>query len=151
VTKWNFSRLRTDQRGAVSFEMPFVFMFMIFSLLLPLTDLAIAGFRYISAYEAMRGLGQYLQYHAPTDVTNWSNWASSLPATATTIRGYTMSNVQVMCTNVSTIAPCSSTNPNSPMFYTYTTTVTLSPMVLNSVLCSNSTCTSTLQYSERFQ
>src|SRR5690349_21268464 len=41
VANWNFTRWRTDQRGAVSLEMSFVFLFMTFSLLLPLADLAV--------------------------------------------------------------------------------------------------------------
>ena len=59
-----------DQRGAVAFEMPFVFLFMMFSLLLPLADVAIAGFQYISAWQALRAFGQSIQYHPPPDVTN---------------------------------------------------------------------------------
>ena len=47
----------TDQRGAVAFETIIVYFFMCFSLLLPLADVAIAGFQYISAWEALRAFG----------------------------------------------------------------------------------------------
>src|SRR4051794_29274512 len=130
--------LQADRRGAVALEMPFVFLFMMFSLLLPLTDLAIAGFRFISAYAAVRNLGQYLQYHVPPDITDLSNWASSLP---TTVGGYPIGTVQVMCGDTNTV--CSSGNTASPKYYSYATTVTLSPMVLGPVLCSGTPCTFT--------
>src|SRR6266478_8469587 len=76
-----------DQRGAVAFEMLFVFAFMMFSLLLPLADVAVAGFRFISAHQALRDMGQRTQYSTPdaTDPTSISTWQSSLP---TTIDGY---------------------------------------------------------------
>jgi hypothetical protein len=45
-----------DQRGAVAFEMPIVYLFLMMSLLLPLADVAIAGFQFISAWEALREL-----------------------------------------------------------------------------------------------
>ena len=53
---------------------------------------------------------------------------------------------------------CSATNPAagasgapSAKYYSFTTTVTVSPMVLKSVLCPGGNCTYTLAYSERFQ
>ena len=66
-----------DQRGAVAFEMLIVWLFMMMSLLLPLADVAVAGFQFISAWEALRAFGQYIQYHPPPDVTNTSGWTSS--------------------------------------------------------------------------
>ncbi len=137
---------RTDQRGAVAFEMPLVFLFMVLSLLLPLADLATAGFRFISGYQALRNLGQYTQYHPPPDVTNWSSWASSLP---TTSGSYSITSPQVICGDTGTV--CSAGNTASPKYYSFTTTVTLSPMVLRPVLCSNPGCSFVLHYSERFQ
>src|SRR5438105_7738037 len=59
--------LLSDQRGAVAFEMSFVYLFMMFSLLFPLADAAIAGFQYISAKQALRAFGQYIQYNNPPD------------------------------------------------------------------------------------
>ncbi|WP_258766300.1 hypothetical protein [Bradyrhizobium arachidis] len=132
-----------DQRGAVAFEMPIVFIVLVFSLLLPLADLAIAGFKYISAYQALRDMGQLTQYSPPSDVTSSTaigTWQSSLPAT---VGGYSVT-AQVFCDGA--VAPCAS-GATLPKFYTFTTSFSLSPMVLGSVLCS--TCTIT--YSERFQ
>ena len=54
-----------DQRGAVAFETLIVYLFMVTSLLLPLADVAAAGFQFISAWEALRAFGQYVQYHPP--------------------------------------------------------------------------------------
>jgi hypothetical protein len=139
-----------DQRGAVAFEMLFVFAFMMFSLLFPLADVAVAGFQYISAWEALRAFGQSIQYAPPPDVTNPSSWALSALAKANP--NFPIPSIQLVCGD-SQIA-CSATNTASPKYYSYTTTVTLAPMVLRSVLCtSNATnpCTYTLPYSERFQ
>jgi hypothetical protein len=132
-----------DQRGAVAFEMPFVYFFLVFSLLLPLADLAIAGFKFISAYQALRDMGQRTQYSTPdaTDTTSISTWQSSLP---TTVAGYTVS-ATVKCGDTGTAPPCAGTT--FPKYYTFQTSFSLSPMVLGSVLCS--TCT--VNYSQRFQ
>ncbi|MBR0786884.1 hypothetical protein [Bradyrhizobium iriomotense] len=132
-----------DQRGAVAFEMPFVFGFLFLSLLLPLADVAVAGFNYLSAYQALRDMGQRTQYSPPSDVTSSSAvsaWKSSLPAT---VGGYSIT-AQVYCDG--TPAPCAS-GTTLPKYYTFTTSFSLSPLVLGSLLCS--TCT--VQYSERFQ
>jgi hypothetical protein len=141
-----------DQRGAVAFETIIVYLFMVTSLLLPLADVAAAGFQFISAWEALRAFGQYVQYHSPPDVTTWNTtWSSTLP---TTVAGYPISNVQVHCGDTNPAVVCSTNNTASPKYYTYTTTVTLSPMVLSSVLCTSSNtnhCSFTLPYSERFQ
>ena len=80
---------------------------MMMSLLLPLADVAVAGFQFISAWEALRAFGQYVQYHPPPDVTNTSSWTSTLP---TTVAGYPISNVQVLCGDTGAGAVCSSTN-----------------------------------------
>jgi hypothetical protein len=139
-----------DQRGAVAFEMPIVYLFIVMSLLLPLADVAIAGFQFISAWEALRAFGQYVQYHSPPDVTNTSSWASTLP---NTVAGYPINNVQVLCGDANAV--CSSTNITLPTkYYSYTTTVTVAPMILSSVLCTSSNanhCSFILPYSERFQ
>jgi hypothetical protein len=144
-----------DQRGAVAFEMPIVYLFMCFSLLLPLADVAAAGFQFISGWAALRGFGQYIQYNNPPDPTNPGTWRSGLQ---TTVSGYTIGNIQVRCGDASAV--CTSGNatmtlPNgsvvaAPKYFTFSTTVTLAPMVLRSVLCPSS-CTYTLPYSERFQ
>jgi Flp pilus assembly protein TadG len=139
-----------DQRGAVAFEMPIVYFFLLFSLLLPLADLGVAGFQYISAWQALRAFGQYLQYNPPTDVTSSSTWSSSAVAKADP--SYPVSSVQVLCGDSNAV--CSTTNTASPKYYSYTTSVTLAPMLLKSVLCTSTNanpCTYTLPYSERFQ
>ena len=147
-------QLGTDRRGAVALEMPFVFSLVMFSLLFPLADVAIAGFQFISGYEATRNLAVYLQYNVPPDVTvantAGNTWLASLP---TSIGGYTINNVQVFCGDTKSL--CSSTNSASPKYYTFSTTVTLAPMVVpKSVMCTSSNpnpCTYALGYSERFQ
>jgi hypothetical protein len=138
--KLTSTTLLSDQRGAVAFEMPFVWLFLMMSLLLPLADLAIAGFQFVSAWQALRAFGQYAQYHSPQAV------ASKLP---TTVAGYPISNLRVVCGD--TNLDCSPSNTLPPKYYSYTTTVTLSPMVLRSVFCSAGPCAFTLPYSERFQ
>jgi hypothetical protein len=139
-----------DQRGAVAFEMLFVFGFMILSLLLPLADVAIAGFQYVSAWEALRAFGQSIQYAPPPDVTSASSWTSS--ALAKAVPGFPISNFQLVCGDTKSV--CSTTNTVSPKYYSYTTTVTVAPIVLTAVLCTSGNgnpCSFTLSYSERFQ
>ena len=70
--KLTSTTLLSDQRGAVAFEMLIVWLFLMMSLLLPLADVAIAGFQFISAWQALRAFGQYIQYNSPPDVTNTS-------------------------------------------------------------------------------
>jgi hypothetical protein len=132
-----------DQRGVVAFEVPFVTIVLIFSLLLPLADVAIAGFRFISAYQALRDMGQRTQYSTPdaTDANSISTWQSSLP---TTVDGYTVS-ATIKCGDAGTAPPCAGTT--FPKYYSFQTSFSLSPMVLGSVLCS--TCT--VNYLQRFQ
>jgi hypothetical protein len=145
--KDKLTSLLSDQRGAVAFEMPIVWLFLMMSLLLPLADVAIAGFQFVSAWEALRGFGQSIQYNTP-DFTNPSDWSSKLP---TTVAGYPINNLQVLCGDAK--VACSTTNTVSPKYYSYTTSVTLSPIVLRQVLCgsANPSCSFTLPYSERFQ
>ncbi|MBR0975326.1 hypothetical protein [Bradyrhizobium japonicum] len=135
-----------DQRGAVALEMPVITIFLIFSLLLPLADVAIAGFQFISAWGALRGFGQSIQYSPPTDFANSSSWTSSALAKADS--KHPISNFKLVCGD-SGVA-CSTANTASPKYYSYQTTVTLAPMLLKAVLCSPS-CSFTLSYSERFQ
>jgi hypothetical protein len=137
-----------NQRGAVAFETVIVYGFMMMFLLLPLADLAIAGFKFISAHQALRDMSQRTLYNPPADVTSSTgiaDWTNSLP---TTVDGYTVTP-QVYCGNPGTLAPCASDPPGtaSPKYYTFTTSFTLSPMVLGSWLCS--TCT--VNYSQPFQ
>jgi hypothetical protein len=137
-----------DQRGAAAFEMLIVFGFLGVSLLLPLADVAAAGFQFVSAWEALRAFGQKIQYSPPPDVTNWASWKSALP---TSVSGYPINNLQVLCG----ITACTTANiSGSAKYYSYTTTVTVAPIVLKSVLCTSGNanpCSFTLSYSERFQ
>jgi hypothetical protein len=137
--------LLSDQRGAASLEMTIVSLFMMLVLLVPLADLAIAGFRFISAHQALRDMGQRTEYTPPADVTSASSisaWTSSLPAK---IDGYSIS-AQVFCGSGTLLAP-DATCPTLAKRYKFTTSFSLSPMVLGNVLCS--TCTVT--YSQPFQ
>lgn len=139
--------LLADQRGAVAFEMTIVYLFLIMSLLLPLADVAIAGFQYISAWQALRAFGQSIQYSPPTDVTSASSWTTAAVAKADS--KYPIANFKIICGESSAV--CAAGNDIPPRYYSYTTTVTLTPMVLRSVLCTGGSCTYTLPYSERFQ
>jgi hypothetical protein len=132
-----------DQRGAASLEMTIVSLFMMLFLLVPLADLAVAGFNYIAAHQALRDMGQRTQYSNPdaTDSTSISTWQSSLP---TTVDGYTVS-ATIKCGDAGTAAPCVGTT--WPKYYFFSTSFILSPMVLGRWLCS--TCTVT--YTQRFQ
>jgi hypothetical protein len=137
------SSLIADQRGAVAFEAMIVYIFLVASLLMPLADVAAAGFQYISAWSALRSFGQYIQYKSPLDSSGNVNWSGI----QTSVGSYPIGNIQVMCGNTT----CSSGTVNSfPKYYTFTTTVTLAPIVLRPVLCPTS-CTYTLFSSERFQ
>jgi hypothetical protein len=149
--------LIADQRGAVAFETIIVYIFLVVSLLLPLADIAIAGIKYISAKGALRAFGQSIQYDPPPDVTNVSSaWTSSALAKAGAA-GLQNFGLQLFCGDSSLVCSTTnpdSTNPNKPKYYFYTTTVTLAPMVLSSVLCTSGNanpCSFTLSYSERFQ
>ena len=104
---------------------------------------AIAGFQFISAYQALRDMGQRTQYSTPdaTDSGSISTWQSSLPPT---VDGFTVS-ATIKCGDAGTAAPCAGTD--FPKYYTFQTSFSLSPIVLGSVLCS--TCT--VNYSQRFQ
>ena len=132
-----------DQRGAVAFETIGVYFILGMFLLLPLADVAVAGLKFNSAYQALRDMGQRTQYSTPdaTDSTSISTWQSSLP---TTVDGYTV-RATVKCGDAGTAAPCLGTA--FPKYYAFQTSFTLSPIVLGSVLCS--TCT--VNYSQRFQ
>ena len=135
-----------DQRGAAAFEMAIIYLVLVFSLLLPLADLAIAGFRFISAHQALRDMGQRTQYSPPADVTDASviaAWKSALPST---ISGFPITP-QVYCGSPGTVAPCSSGAASIVKYYTFSTTFTLTPMVLGSALCTSCTIT----YTQRFQ
>ncbi len=144
--------LIADQRGAAALEMPIVYLFLLLAILLPLADLAIAGFQYISAFAALRGFGQAILYSPPPDVTNSSTWANAAIAKADS--RYPISSIQLICGDSNAACGSGNSDPNLAKWYVYSTTITLAPMVLTSVLCtsgSTNPCTFTLTYSERFQ
>jgi hypothetical protein len=134
-----------DQRGAVAFETMIVYVFLVALLLMPLADMAAAGFQFISAWTALRSFGQYVQYYNPLGPDGTVTWR---PGLQTTVAGHTIGDIQVICGDAG--ATCSSGNIASPKYVTFSTTVTLAPIVLTRLLCSSS-CTYTLPYSERFQ
>src|SRR5882757_10776003 len=115
-----------DQRGAVAFEAMIVYLFMVTTLLLPLADVGVAVLRYNSAYQALRDMGQRTQYSNldATDPTSISTWQSSLP---TTVAGYTVS-ATIKCGDAGAAPPCAGTT--FPKYYIFSTSFTLSPMVL---------------------
>lgn len=145
-----------DRRGAAAFEVLIVYSFLIFSLLLPLADVAIAGFHYVSAWQALRAFGQSIQYNPPPDFADVSDWTSDAISKADAADGrYPISSLEIYCVDKTTNAAaiCTADNaPNSPVkYFSYATTVTLAPMVLSLVLCPGGNCTYTLPHSERFQ
>jgi hypothetical protein len=91
-------------------------------------------------------MGQRTQYSPPADVTDGSviaTWKTTLPSA---ISGYTITP-QIYCGSPGTAAPCASGAASVVKYYTFTTTFTLTPMVLGSVLCT--TCT--IHFTQRFQ
>jgi Flp pilus assembly protein TadG len=136
-----------DERGAAAFELVIVYPVLLIGLMLPLADVAIAGFQWLSARQTLHAFGQYLMYSPPDDLANSSSWLTTVQGKADDL-DYPITNLQLVCGDGG--AACSSTNTASPKYFSYDTTVTLTPMVLSSVLCSDS-CTYTLSYSTRFQ
>jgi Flp pilus assembly protein TadG len=147
----NLRRWRTafiaDRRGAVSVEMLIIYPVLVTGILLPLADVGIAGLRWLAASQALHAFGQSIQYNPPPDVTDVATWKQDAIDKALAELDLTITNFQVMCDG----AVCSdATVAAVPKYYTFQTTVTLTPMVLSSVLCSNS-CTYTFSYAARFQ
>ncbi|MBR0793482.1 hypothetical protein JQ631_30765 [Bradyrhizobium manausense] len=144
--------LIADQRGAVAFEMPFVYLFLMTVIFLPLADLAVAGYQYISALSALRAFGQSILYSPPPDVTSASGWSSAALAKADS--RYPITSIQLICGDSNAVCASGNSGASFAKWYVYSTTITLSPMVLSSVLCTSTTgnaCSFTLTYSERFQ
>ncbi|MBP0115828.1 hypothetical protein [Bradyrhizobium vignae] len=139
-----------DQRGAVALETMIIYIFLASFLLVPLADVTAAAFQFASAWAALRSFGQYVQYYNPLGPDGTVTWR---PGLQTTVAGYPISNIQVICGDAR--VACSSSNIATPKYFTFTTTVTLAPIgarlpFWRSVLCPTS-CTYTLLYSERFQ
>ena len=134
-----------DQRGAVAFETLIVYPVLVALVLMSLAEMAVAGFQFASAWAALRSFGQYVQYYNPLGPDGTVTWR---PGLQTTVGGYPISNIQVICGDAR--VACSSSNIATPKYFRFTTTVTLTPIVWRRVLCPT-TCTYTLLYSERFQ
>ncbi|MCK1479012.1 hypothetical protein IVB27_30785 [Bradyrhizobium sp. 197] len=142
--------LIVDQRGAVALETMIVYIFLVSFLLVPLADLAAAGFQFISAWSALRSFGQYVQYANPLAPDGTVSWRTGLQ---TTVAGHAIGDLQVLCGDAG--ATCSPSNLASPKYITFSTTITLAPLgarppFVGSLLCPT-TCTYTLRHSERFQ
>lgn len=138
-----------DQRGAIAFETLLVYIVMVTALLLPLADVGVAGLQYTQAWAALRNYGQCIQYNN-IDPTNVSGWTNPCPGT---FQGYTMSSLNVYCGDNSPLAACTSSNAALPMWFSYSTTFTLHPLLLTSVLCNSGNanpCQYAPTYSERF-
>ncbi len=144
------SRFIRDQRGAVAFEMLFVYSFLLFSLLLPLADVAMAGFKFISAWQSLRGFGQSIQYNPPADVTSASSWVTT--ATGKADSRYPISTINLICGDAMPRAP--QPIPHSPKYYSYSTTRYFGADGVEVGVVheqGSNACTFTLPYSERFQ
>jgi hypothetical protein len=144
--RWGAS-FSADQRGAVAIETILVYPVIFLSILFPAGDLAAAAFQFISARQALHAFGQYLMYAAPDDLADTTNWMTTTLAKGNSL-GYSISSFQLICGDGG--VACSSANLANPKYYSYSTSVTLSPLVLTPVLCPSS-CTYTVSYSARFQ
>ena len=138
-----------DQRGAAAFEFAIVWVGLTFVLLLPLADLAMAGFRFISAHQALRDMAQRVQYSPPSDLTTSGSITSWQLSMTKSVSGYTITPT-VYCGSPGTPAPCSAADalPTVPKRYKLTTNFTVSAMTPGLVFCSPS-CT--VSYSIPFQ
>lgn len=128
-----------DRRGVAALEFG-VIALVIIGMLMPISDLVIAALKYVTAYQALRDLGAYAQYHVPPDVTNLASW--TLP----TIAGYSI-NAAVMCGAAATA--CSTSNTASPKWFTFSTAVVITPLF--PAVVPGLAGTRTISYSERFQ
>jgi len=115
-----FFRLRGDRRGTVAFETPFVMFIIAGSMFWPISDIGVAAVQYISAFQSLRNLGAYIQYHVPPDLTDTTRRSSGLPSNGIP--------VAVMCGDTATV--CSAANTASPHYYALTKSITLNPVVV---------------------
>jgi Flp pilus assembly protein TadG len=132
-----FRRLISDSRGVAAVEFAMLGLVLI-GLLLPISDLGIAALKYMTAYQNVRDMGAYAQYHTGAINTATTPWTVTLPA----ISGYT-GTVQVMCGTTSTL--CANT-ATVPKWFVFSTSFTVTPIFVTALAG-----TYTVQYSERFQ
>ena len=69
--------LLADRRGVAAFEFIIIAPFLIFVLLLPIADVAVAALRYMQVRQAMRDLGALVQYNQPPDLTSFSGYLAN--------------------------------------------------------------------------
>ena len=130
-----FGRLVSDRRAVAAIEFGMVGLFLV-GLLLPISDLGIAALQFMTAYQNVRNLGAYFQYHTGSIDTTTTPWTVTLPT------GYT-GTVQVMCGSTNTV--CGNT-ATVPKWYVFSTSFTVSPIFVTALAG-----TYTVQFSERFQ
>ena len=133
--------LITDQRGAVAFEMPFIYAFSMLSFRCQSTwpQRVSSGFR-------VRGVARVrssIQYDPPPDVTSAATWTSTAPGR------FQVSDFQFPA-DLRGHRSCVLRGEHREPQVLFLLTSALAPMILSSVLCSPS-CAYTLSYSERFQ
>jgi hypothetical protein len=131
-----------------------------FFMLMPLADVAIAGFQLLFGWQTLSSFGEYAQNYAqnhPPDYNDISGWTSNL-RTSWMLNGRATgvdnSTLQVICGDANPPNPCSQSNTVPPRRFLYQTTVSLPLMTpLRSLFqCSNNTpCSFPLKYSEPFQ
>ena len=117
------ARLWMDRRGAVALEAVMVMSTIGFALFWPIADIGVAGAKYISTLQALRNYGAYLQYHVPLDV--------SQAAYAVSVSGHSVT-VQTLCGDPPGVA-CAANSTVTPKYYSLSTTISFSPIVLQSV------------------
>ena len=154
--------LLADRRGVAAFEFLIIAAFLLFVLLLPIADVAVAALRYMQVRQAMRDLGALVQYNPPPDLTTFSaaTW-TTLPATVGTFTvtigtGFPTSenqiNITVSCgtpPNGAAAGPaCTAadlTNHSTPKYVWMGAVVKLNPIVIKTITGGN------LGYTERLQ
>jgi Flp pilus assembly protein TadG len=151
-----------DRRGVAALEFVAIVAFLLFCLLLPIADVAVAARRYMQVKQAMRDLGAFVQYNQPSDLTTVSaaNW-TTLPATMGTFSvkintafptSENQINITVSCgTPVDGAAAgpaCTSANltdTSNPKYVWMGAVVKLNPIVIKTLTGGN------VGYTERLQ
>jgi hypothetical protein len=152
--------LLADRRGAAAFEFIIIAAFLIFVLLLPIGDVAVAALRYMQARQGMRDLGALVQYNQPPDLKNPGTW----PTLPTTVGKFSVTtgtvfpasenqiNITVSCgtpVNGAAAGPaCTSADlidPSTPKYVWMGAVVILNPIVIKTFTGGN------LGYTERLQ
>lgn len=121
-------RFCLDRRGVSAIEFAIVAPVLI-TMLLSLTDLAVAARQYMQGYQALRAVGAYTQYNPPPDITNPGTWTASIDAMLS--QGVlSLGTVQILCGDPGTT--CTS-NPVFPRTFVLSASVTITPLFLSYV------------------